>query len=1153
MNVKYARYFILLTILFAVLVVEASAQTAQVTGRVTDTAEAVVPGATVTVTNADTGIARNATTNEEGYYTVPLLTGGSYQVAVSKEGFKQLTRPGVTLDEGQTQRLDFALEVGAVAEIVEVTGAAALLERETTTVSTVIPNEKIVDLPLVNRNIITLAALAPTVRPVGDFGGLPVSSFDGARVSIGGGSPSTNNLQVDGIAAENFTSGGLNIFLSVDATEEFRVITRNPSAEYGRTGGGVINIISKSGTNDFHGTAYEFHRNAALNANDFFANRIGRAKQKFILNQYGATLGGPIIKQKTFFFFNYEGFQLRQGLQSPPRTVPSPAQRNGDFRGTLDPQGRQIVIYDPATTRPNPTGTGFIRDPISCNGVQNVICPDRINSFARAVLASYPLPSQPGTITGAQNFIGVTTQPQSKSIYGIKLDHNFTPERRLSGRYTYDKTFRGDTNFFNNLAETNESELTFRRDSVALNYTDALTPTFLLEAKAGVNRYAPTRNTRSLGIDLTSLALPASLNDLVQIRQYPRINISDISTIGASQGDQLIQGNNSYTAGANFTKTLTTQNIKFGTEYRVYQNNNSQPAVPLLQFDFTRGFTQGPSPNQTGTNVGFGLASFLFGTPSGGAIGRFATGTYTVKHLAFFVQDDWKVTPKLTLNLGLRWEYEGAVTDRFDAIANFDPDTQTTINNVPLRGGLVYPGTNDIARGNRETSFKDFGPRVGFAYQLFNRTIIRGGYGVYFLPTTGVFVNLGRTGFDQQTPLVATNAGILGGFSPIANLNNPFPAGVLEPTGNTGGFTTGYGTSVAANLRGLKRGYSQQFSLNLQQELPGSFLVEVGYVGNRGVNLPATRTYDYLPASVRAQYASLVAEQGLTAAVNNFQQSVSNPYFGIITVGTLAARNVQRNQLLDTYPQYSGASGLDSWGDSIYHAGTLKVERRFTQGFSVLAAYTFSKLIDNNIGNGANNFTDGGNEGVQDWDNLRAERSISSLDLPHRFTLSALYDIPLGRSGNRFYRAIFGGFQINPIITLQSGNPIGVTTGGGGQVGAGFRPNLVGDPRPANPTIDGYLNSAAFQVAPAFTIGNAPRNLPDYRSPGLKTIDASLIRNIGITESTRLQLRAEGFNITNTPQFGNPNTSFNTGAFGFITTTRVNSFRQFQLAAKVIF
>ena len=1122
------------------------AQTAQVTGRVIDASQAVIPGAAVAVINLDTGIERRATTNNEGYFTVPSLPRGNYRITASKMGFKSLARPGVNLDDGQILRLDLALEPGEVKDAVEISGAAPVLENTNATVSTVIGNQKITELPLLNRNIITLAALAPTVRPVGAFGGLPVSSFDGARMSISGGQPATNNLMIDGISAENFTSGGLNIFLSVDATEEFRIITRNPSAEYGRTGGGVVNIVSKSGTNEYHGSAYEFIRNRAFNAGDFFFNRNRTATQKkaqFNLNQWGATFGGPVWlpkaydgRKRTFFFFNYEGFELRE-TQQAVRSVPTALQRAGDFRGTLDAQGRQVMIYDPATTRSNGSG-GFVRDIVSCNGVQNVICPNRIHPVAAAVLKFYPAGNAIGTITGGNNFFGLASVPSTKRIYGGKVDHNFTSSRRLSGRYTYDYTFRGDSNFYANDAEINTSKLPFDRTSIAINYTDAISPSLVFEAKAGLNRYAPNRVTRSLGFDLSQLGFNSALNSQVQLQAFPRFTISDVTAIGGDTGDQLVQANNSYTYGGAFTQTLRAHTLKYGVEYRVYQLNNTQ-GVRSATFDFNRGFTQGPTPQSTGINIGHGVASFLLGAVAGGSVARNATSTYTVKNLAAYLQDDFKLTPKLTLNLGLRWDAEFALTDRYDAITNFDPTIRTQVGTVPVTGGLIFPGAGGLDRGIRETSYRDFQPRLGIAYQLFDKTVVRAGYGIYHLPTSGIFVTAGRTGFDQTTPLIATDAAINGGFSPIANLANPFPS-ILQPTGSRGGPTTGVGTGFSANLRDMKRGYSQQANFNIQHELPGRFLIELGYAMNRGVSLPSTTTFDYLPFAVRR--ANSLAD---------LQASVSNPFFGAITVGGLANRNVQRQTLLDTLPQYSGGSGFDSWGASSYHAMTVKAERRLTGGLSVLAAYTWSKWIDNTLG--PNGFSDGGSESVQDWDNLAAERSISSNNLPHRLTASVIYELPFGRTGNGLYRALAGGWQINGILTLQSGNPIGVTVGAGGRPLAGSRPNLIGNPDPGGArSIANWFNVAAFELPAERTPGTGPRNLPNYQTDGLSTLDLAVHRNFRFREKIALQFRAEAFNFTNTPTFGQPGTGFGTGNFGVIAST-VTLPRQVQFGLKLLF
>ncbi len=363
------------------------AQTAQITGRVTDASQSVIVGAKVVVANTETGVRREIATNNEGYFTAPLLARGTYRVEVQQAGFKSAVRDGLTLDEGGSIRADFSLEVGAVTESVEVSGAAPLLETERPTLSTVIPNQKILDLPTVGRNPLQFALLVPGVRAVGLFGDLPVSAFDGSRASIGGGNPSGNNYMVDGIAAENFTSGGLQTPLSVDATEEFRIIVRNPSAEYGRTGGGVINLISKSGTNEYRGSAYFFHRNENMNATDFFLNRAGRAKAPLVFNQYGATFGGPIKKDKTFFFFNWEKFSDRRVTQTF-RTVPTALQKAGDFSRTLDNQGRLTAIYDPLTTTVNPANPAQ-RIRTAFDG--NVLPASRISPAARAMMSYYPL------------------------------------------------------------------------------------------------------------------------------------------------------------------------------------------------------------------------------------------------------------------------------------------------------------------------------------------------------------------------------------------------------------------------------------------------------------------------------------------------------------------------------------------------------------------------------------------------------------------------------------------------------------------------------------------------------------------------------------------------------------------------------------------
>jgi outer membrane receptor protein involved in Fe transport len=1122
------------SLLALTLPMAALAQTAQITGRITDASQAVLVGANVSVINTETGVRRMVETNSEGFFTAPLLRNGNYRIEVQQAGFKNAVRTDVRLDEGQVLRTDFALELGQVTESVEVTGAAPLLETERPTISTVIANQKIVDLPTSGRNPLQFALLVPGVRATGLFGDIPISAFDGSRASIGGGSPSVNNYMVDGIAAENFTSGGLQTPLSIDATEEFRLIVRNPSAEFGRSGGGFINLISKAGTNEFHGNLYNFHRNENLNANDFFSNRAGRSlRNPLVFNQFGATLGGPIKKDRTFFFFNWEKLVQRSQARAI-RTVPTDPQRTGDFSQTRAGSGALVAIHDPFSTRMNPAVPGQrIRDAFPGNRIPvNLLSPQ-----ALAVTEYYPRANTQGAaFTDANNFLGEGSAPLDKDVYGLRLDHYLNPLRRIAGRYTWDRSFRGTPNFYNNLAEIQTSDLIFQRHSAFLSYSDAIRPNLLIDIRGGLNFYLPDRTTRSIGFDVSTLKMPASLNAEMQVPSFPRFNVTDMTAIGADQGDTLVQSNKAWSYIGTLTWIRGSHNLKFGSDNRVYQLNNTQGFAGMT-FGFGRSFTQGPNPNTAGATSGFGLATFLLGTPTGGELPRNTAATYTLKNFGLFVQDDWRLTSKLTINLGLRWEYEGGVTDRFDAISNFNPNLAFTAGGRNLVGGLQFAGVDGLSRGHRDPSSREFQPRVGFAYQVLPRTVLRGGYSISHLPTSGITVQIPRFGFSVNTPVLAS---VDGGFTPNASLANPFPSGIQNPTGSSLGPLTGLGQGVSGDLRTLKRGYSQQWSFSVQRELFNGWVVEAGYMGNRGVSLPAGRTFDYLPEQYRALGTGL-------------QQLVPNPFFGIISPSlALGAAQVTQASLLDAYPHFAGASGLDSWGDSVYHAGTLRVEKRFSQGLSFLLSYTFSKLIDNNQGNGNNAFSDSGANDVRNWDDLRGERSVSSNDLPQRLVISASYELPFGKTGPAVVRYIAGGWQLNTIASFQSGNVISVTQNTPA-FGAN-RPNVAGDPSLANPTIDGWINRAAFVNSPAFTFGNVARNLPRTRSDGLNNFDISVLKSFAFTERIRLQFRAEAFNAFNTVTFGNPAGNIDAGNFGTVTTQATNTnARVVQLALKLLF
>lgn len=1117
----------------------AHAQTAQITGSVLDPTGAVIPEASVQIRNTETGITRIVQTNSTGYYVAPSLPRGTYEIHVQKTGFESVLRTNITLDEAQVLRLDFTMALGSTTQTVEVTTAPPVLDTATSNISSVVTSNKILQLPVLNRNITELTELVPTVVPVGgsNFHSLPISSATQGQMSISGGSVGSNSYMIDSVAADNMATGNTNVFLSLDDVAEFRVVTRNAPAEYGREGGGIVLMFSKSGTDTLHGSVYEYVRNTIFNANDFFSKVAGQPRADSNLNQWGGTVGGPLIKNRTFFFFNYEGFNLNSA-QNITRTLPTAAERQGNFQGLTDSSGNQVVIYDPLTTTYN--GTGYTRTAFA----NNTIPAGRISAVAQAIMNALPSPNQAGVgTTGANNYFGQASVPETKRIYGLKIDHNFNAAQRLSVRFTRDQSwYPYGPNYYGLPAEPLQDQNTLTRYSTAINYTYVLKPNLLFEAHAGMNKYGISSISPSSGFNISSLGMPSSLQSQLQAKLFPQVQISGISTFGITSTAPFQQGNYAYTAGGTLTQIKGVHTFKYGGEYRVYQLNNTQRSSFPLILEFDTGFTQGPSPNTSGTYIGSGMASFLLGYPGSSTQGTiFATSTYTVKYGAFFLQDDWKITRKLTLNPGIRWDYEGPYTDRHNALANFDPNASFTVSSISLTGKLFYPGTNGVPRGVRDAAWNHFAPRLGLAYQVFPHTVVRAAYGLFYLPTTGNSSGLGRSGFDQTTAIVNTDASIQGGFYPIVNLSNPFPNGLITPLGSSGGAASGVDTSISATARWWSTGYSQQLSASIQQELPKEVKLEVGYVGNMGVRLPAVQQFHYLPFSVAQQYT-----------VAQLQATTAYPYCPIVQAGVVCKSTTQAANLLNNFPQFNGVSVLDSWAHSTYNAATVQMQRRFSQGIDVTGSYTFSKLLDNNVGNGSNASGLGGSNTVQDWGNLRGERAVSALHLPQRLVAAVLYPLPFFANGTRLERSLLGGWEPTGILTVQSGNAIGVTTSAGNPAFAGSRPNLIGNPKPANQTFTHWLDPTAFSVAASRTPGNAPRNLSSVRSQRYFDLDVSVLKHIPISEKIDLQIAIQASNLTNTTTLGAPNSGFGSSSFGVITSD-ISTPRNMQFSAKVTF
>lgn len=1121
------------------LAVSAYAQqvTGTITGAVTDSSGAAIAGVQVRLNSPQTGLSRTVATDEAGAFRFLVLQPGVYALDAAQTGFKAVRREGIVVEADRSLAVPIRFEVGAVTEVVEVTGGAPLLDPNTSSLGTVMDARKVEELPLNGRNPLGLANLIPTVRGIGFFGGQVLSSWRLAAISIGGGPPLANGFLVDGIASEKLTIAGTQTFLSIDSTQEFKVLTNAMSAEFGRTAGGIISLVSKSGTNQFHGNLFEFLRNDNFNANDFFANRAGRKVAPLAYNQFGGSLGGPIKRNKIFFFTNYEAFFERRAVQSI-LTSPTLLQRVGDFSDTRTANGNLITVYDPDTTRANPAG-GFLRDAFPGNQIP----PNRIDAVGRNALKYYPEPNLPGALnTRAQNLFLQGPGPINRHAITAKGDWNISTSRRISGRYTWDDLNWKFASVWNTPAEPDGRAVLIPRNSASLNYNETLSPTLLLEARTGFNRENEHFFTPSEGFDITTLGLPQALKQQTYVGRgaatgrFPTFNVGDAANFGAIAS----RGGPSHTTltSAAITKIAGSHTLKTGYEHRFYAVNDYGREFSVGTYSFNRGFTQGPNPLQANTNAGFGVASLLLGTPASGSARLQTDGTASVKYHAAFLQDDWKISRRLTLNLGLRWELEAPPTDRYNVLSTFDPNAASPLKvpGLDLRGGLTYPGIAGASRYQRDLNWNDFGPRIGFAYQATQKTVVRGGFGIMYVPIT---VSLSRTGYLNDTPMVTS---LDGGLTPRDRLSNPFPTGLTPPTGSKDGLLTGIGTAITGQLKDAQRGYTEQWNFTIQHQPWSGWLLEAAWVGNHGVRLFAdSRNLNQISDANFARGATLA-------------ESVANPFRGLVATGPLSGATITRQQSLLPFPQFTGVAGGYSFlNNSIYHALAIKVEKRMSRGLSFLMAYTGAKLLDDGANSGQVRPGAAVTTTVQNWSNFRAERSKSSQDVPQRMVLSVLWEVPFGKTGSALARHAIGGWQLNAIQTIESGTPIALaaTVAGGGN-----RPNVVPgvSAKLDNPTIDRWFNTDAFSNPAGYTYGNVSRTLPNLHTDSLYNLDLSLFKNFAIREGWKLQFRAEAFNFTNTPTFGEPGRAINTATFGVVTSQAFNPKpREVQLALRLIF
>lgn len=1050
--------------------------TATLRGTVRDQSGAVIPGATITVRNVSKGWTRTTVTNESGDYVVTQLPADSYAVTAQATGFKTEVREGIVLQVGQEARLDFTLVVGELEERVVVTAGAPLVQSENAMVGNVIDEQKVKELPLNGREFWQLAQLAPNVfNP-------PQGSTLGFRGGFNvAGNPEVNNyFLLDGIDNNDETTMQPTHRPSVDGIREFKVLTGIYSAEYGRHSGGQIIITTKSGTNEFHGTVYEFLRNDNLDARNFF---LRGPKPELKRNQFGFSSGGPILRDRTFFFVTYEGLRLTEGV-ARLATVPTEKMRRGDLSEIATP------IRDPQTGQPFPG---------------NRIPEDRIHRIARALLEFWPLPNQPGL---ANNYAFSSVRTQDQDQFSVRVDHklsqansffasyqfmqreNFEPSNPLCG----DRVIPG--------FGCTEPE---RTQHIAIVDTHVFSPRLLNEFRIGYNRMRTNRfhEDMRLGNMVQKLGLPQGGPDGLAGPEFfntglPQVRVSGLATIGGPTNLPQGRRTNTYHIANSITYTGGDHTLKAGADVKRFIFNSFFTQFGRGDFFFNGQFT------------GNAFADFLLGLlrSTSRAPGEPFSNTYTTQ-AGFYLQDDWKVSPKLTLNIGLRYELNFPELERVNKMSSFDPATGLVpvadgrLIGVDASGNLVTMGRSPLGRRLWRLDKNNFAPRFGFAYRLFgdNRTVIRGGYGIFYnqiVAGNGLSQMYRGIPFRIRQTFTNTTARV------VATWERPFPSGVAA-----GGFTP-HGINSD-----FPSAYMQQWSLGIQREVTPDLVVEATYLGSKGTHLPL---------------------------LFDINQPEPGP-------GPIQPRR--------PWPQWSNIFWRDAVGTSNYHGFSLRIERRFAQGLSFLTSWTISKSIDL----GAPPSTSGvGEADVQNPRNLRAERGLSEFDARHRFVTSFVYELPFGR-GRRWLSAahpvlehVLGGWQVTGILTLQSGRPFTVITSRDiSNTGGTNRPFVVGDPRVKKPTPDRWFNTDAFSdVLPpgVFAYGNAGRNI--LIADGINNLDLGLFKNFHLGEERRLQFRAEFFNVANHANFGIPERNRASAAFGRVNaTTTLN--RQIQFGLKFIF
>ncbi|HKE26802.1 MAG TPA: TonB-dependent receptor [Bryobacteraceae bacterium] len=1130
---------------------------AGIAGIVRDSQGAVIPGVTIEARKIATNDISRTTTNESGYYAFPVLPIGTYRLTAAPAGFKKAVRDNLELRVGDQVQQDFTLEVGAVTESVTVSAGVELLETTGSDKGQVVGEKEVQDTPSVGRNPFLLGieatgvqfdiganALSRSVRPF-DAGNNVAESM-----SINGGQTGRSDLLLDGLSDTGVETGSsatnMAFVPNQDAVQEFRIQNSNYDAQYGRTSGGTISLITKGGTNRVHGAAYWYNKNTVLTANTFDQNRLGNGRAAYHQNEPGVELDGPVViphlydgHNKTFFMYSYELW--RDAIPSPATsTTPQPAALQGNFNTTLQSNGQPVIVYDPNTTAQTGTNT-YTRTPFP----GDIIPSSRFNPVGAKIVSYIPAPNVPGQTNNL--VVAPNARTDAYDAHIARVDQQLSEKERLFGRF--DRGFRTEVNDTNGFPKVASPQYTDGRLSQGggVDLTSILSPSTVLTSRVGYLRHDLWITLYTSGFDPTTLGFPSSLLETLP-PYFPAIQPSGYTSFGSGRsfGNQFTESA-SWSWSEIVNKTIRRHQVKFGGEFRAMLDNINSPTTNFGSYSFSATPTQQNALTGSAA-AGNSIASLLLGLATGGSAPINAALAYGFHYYGTFVQDDWRVTGKLTLSMGLRWDYESPVTERNNQQnAGFDRNATSPLQvadpyqpGATLQGGLLFEGPNSRLPYGRDLN--NLQPRVGFAWHPTEKTVIRGGFGISYFAT---FTPAGNQGFSTSTPYVWSSDNI---YSNGTTLSNPYPQGILTPTGSKLGLATFLGQSVSFVDPNRVIPKVEQFSIGVQRQLPGRAVLEISYVGSRSNSMDVSQNLNAVSTAQLLEYGG--------NASPNLTNSVPNPFSGLLPSTSINGATTTLQQLLLPFPQFTGVTETNiPVGKSWYNSLQVRFDKRLTHGLNFMVSYTRSKWLDSLSYLNA-----------QEAITQTPERTLDATDTPNRIVLSGNWQLPIFAHTHGVAGVFLHGWQLNGIFMRENGFPL---TAPAGYYSAGIDPSLH-DPLDqqyfdtctllTNGTTNNCKNLKTGGTLPIAFLQQLPNTLrtlsgrfPTIRPPKVPNADVSLFKAFTLRETVRLQFRAEAFNFTNSPQFNTPSTSLTSTSAGVVTLTQVNDPRNIQLSLRLMF